>query len=797
MKRILFLLVCFAWLSGPIPQSAQAAQRSFYEMPTGNGHGFQVFNRVENRIKVFLEQPYRYVGHADPARAEGIGRRNLAHDIYFGLRAGPQSLWLHDQTDIEYEAESHIIHGQSVEAGLEVHTYYYAPYGYGGNAMVMLIQLKNPTQTALDVQVFAKPNLKLGTGRPNPNTNGESIVWNGAATLPHAIETGPGGGHAIYVPIDGLDQMSCGADATLYNQVKDGTALEASDSCEGDDQVPVFQRTLSIAAGGEAWWGTAVLFLNDNPAHAAADTFRDYRSIDDILNAWSAFQGEQGAQALHESALAEMEAWRVDSAPSQLTSVETKIWRQSETVLRMGQIWEERQSNRNNYGMLLAALPPGEWHTGWVRDGLYAVIALAVTGHLEEARLGLDFFLGAEGGFFDDDIYLGDSYRVSSCRYFGNGLEEGDYNAAGPNIETDGWGLVLWSAAVYLQESCDLAWLDSTTWQGDTVYEALLEIAEDIEQQMTPIGLPGADASIWEVHWDLRQNFTYTGACQMRGMFDFAKIADAYGQPEVASHFEGLAETMLEATNNNAVTENNSYASHPGVVTKDAFIDGSVVEMLNWGLTPVESPFYMGTLSDFSRLTTNFGGYRRLEPGLSLTNATSANTYDLSEWILLDLRISEAWRRAGETEIADQHLHRVTEQVVANDNLVPELFDPDGGFYTGEIPMVGYGAGAWMMTQLDRYDQPAPLLGADYGHCLTNPGEDVGGTEDTGTTNPPDVSTPDTTAPDVVDTSTAWNDGRASLCEVNHWTREAPNGALLFTVLVLAYGLLRRRHHAS
>ena len=53
-------------------------------------------------------------------------------------------------------------------------------------------------------------------------------------------------------------------------------------------------------------------------------------------------------------------------------------------------------------------------------------------------------------------------------------------NFDGPNYETDGWGLVLWAARQYLESSCDLDWLDSTTRQGDTVYEALLHIGEDI-----------------------------------------------------------------------------------------------------------------------------------------------------------------------------------------------------------------------------------------------------------------------------------------------------------------------------
>ena len=72
---------------------------------------------------------------------------------------------------------------------------------------------------------------------------------------------------------------------------------------------------------------------------------------------------------------------------------ELKTWRVSESVLRMGQVLEAYSENpkRKNHGMILASLPPGGWHTGWVRDGVYAIVALARTGHWEEAKKGASF----------------------------------------------------------------------------------------------------------------------------------------------------------------------------------------------------------------------------------------------------------------------------------------------------------------------------------------------------------------------------------------------------------------------
>jgi GH15 family glucan-1,4-alpha-glucosidase len=712
------------------PTSAHAYDRTWYQMPTGNSHGFQIFDRQQKRITAFLEAPYRYVAPGDATRTWGVGRRDLAFDIYFGVRSDGAPTWLHDQTNVEYEQETNIIHGSSSQNGLTTDTYYAGPYGYDGNGMVMLLKVTNNTGATKSVQTFAKANMKLGTGRTEPGANGEQLNWYAAADPPHAVETGAGGGHVVYVPIGGQDQIGCGGDAEMYGKVTGDGNLGGGSSCSGDDQVFVFGKDASLESGQSAWWGMAILFVNDNPNEPQAADFKDDRSVADILTAWKAFAGDKDAAAMHQALLDEWAAWRQPiSIADKLSEMEKKLWRQSEVILRMGQILEPLQSNRTNYGMVLAALPPGEWHTGWVRDGVYAIVAQAMIGHYEEAKLGVEFMVNTDSSFFDDAIYLGKPYRVSGCRYFGNGKEEGDFNNAGPNVETDGWGLALWGARMVLEYSCDKAWLNKTTLKGDTVYEALLEIAEDIEEQMLPSGLPGPDASIWEVHWDFRQIFTYTAACQIRGMFDFAAIARLHGDEANATKFEALAQKMLQATNTALVYQpEQSYASHAGVSGNPVHVDGSTVEMLSWGLIEPTNPIWQGTLNKYSKLITGFGGYRRLEPQLSLIGESAATEYDLSEWILLDLRIGEAWRKVGNVSQADTLLDKVTETSAVNDNLVAELYDPNNGQYTGVVPMNGYGAGAWIMSQLEKYEGMPLAYTRDLQHCESGGGgEDAGG----------------------------------------------------------------------
>src|SRR5262245_33744341 len=67
------------------PVTPAAQERTWAYLTTGNGHGFQVFDVNKNRITSFLEHPYRYLRpQADP-QSDGVGRRNLAWDVFLGL----------------------------------------------------------------------------------------------------------------------------------------------------------------------------------------------------------------------------------------------------------------------------------------------------------------------------------------------------------------------------------------------------------------------------------------------------------------------------------------------------------------------------------------------------------------------------------------------------------------------------------------------------------------------------------------------------------------------------------------
>lgn len=664
---------------------------SFRYLVTGNGHGFQVFDVSANAIKQYLERPYRYL-KANPSNpdGEGIVRRNLAFDTYFGLKVGASAEWFGGKapSEIGYVDQSNVIRSALTSNGMLAESFYVAPFGYEGNALVMLLKVTNTTASAQSVTAYSIHNFKMGSA-PNPDApdaNGESIAWDAASQT--ATETGAGGGVLVYAPVGGADVSTCNANA--YTTVASGGTLTTQASCSGSDQKNAFAKDLgSIPPGESRWWGVAILFDADGNASGAR-------------TAWSTFLAGKTAEQLYTSVLSELEAWRKPPAPG-LSATETAVWRQAETVLRMGQIREPYTDSprRHNTGMILASLPPGGWHTGWVRDATYAIAALARGGHADEAKLALDFFLDADAGRYSSFVN-NQPYRISTVRYYGDGQEEADYSGSPTrNIEIDGWGLVLWAARTFVDASGDAAWLDATTKKGDTVYEALRSgIAEPLIANLEASGIAIADASIWEVHWGNRQHFLYTTATAARGLCDMATLARRAGRTEDVERYRMYAEKVTTAMRQNFVDSNRVLAgSLERLAQGNNYRDGATVEAFTWSLIAADDPIANATLGAMSFLQTPAGGYKRVEG--------SNDQYDTDEWILIDLRASAAFRRAGNAPKADQLLDWVTAQATTNYDLLPELYNTRTssgqiGAYSGSIPMVGYGAGAYQLTMLDR-----------------------------------------------------------------------------------------------
>jgi hypothetical protein len=130
------------------------------------------------------------------------------------------------------------------------------------------------------------------------------------------------------------------------------------------------------------------------------------------------------------------------------------------------------------------------------------------------------------------------------------------------------------------------------------------------------------------------------------------------------------------------------------------YSDGAVAESFTWNILPdFTNATAKATLDRLGTLHVQSGGYKRNDDGQS--------SYDNNEWILVDMRIANSLRRAGRGAEADGIIATLVKNAAANFYILPELYNDtasDGqiGVYTGSIPMVGYGGGAFIITMLDR-----------------------------------------------------------------------------------------------
>ncbi len=140
---------------------------SFRYLVTGNGHGFQVFDVSANAVKQYRERPYRFL-KANPSNPDGDGivRRNLAFDTYFGVKVGTGASWLGGRapSSVGYVDQSNVIHSALATNGVMTESYFVAPFGYEGNALVMLLKVTNTSASAQSVTAYSIHNFKMGFG---------------------------------------------------------------------------------------------------------------------------------------------------------------------------------------------------------------------------------------------------------------------------------------------------------------------------------------------------------------------------------------------------------------------------------------------------------------------------------------------------------------------------------------------------------------------------------------------------------------------------------------------------------
>jgi GH15 family glucan-1,4-alpha-glucosidase len=103
------------------------------------------------------------------------------------------------------------------------------------------------------------------------------------------------------------------------------------------------------------------------------------------------------------------------------------------------------------------------------------------------------------------------------------------------------------------------------------------------------------------------------------------------------------------------------------------------------------------------------GGYRRVRSNYT-DPAIYEYWYERQEFLFVDFSLAEVERSLGREDLAAPILERIVDKSALDHNFVPEmyvaldcpLFHGAVGDPTGAIPMVGYGAGVYLMDLLQR-----------------------------------------------------------------------------------------------
>jgi MYXO-CTERM domain-containing protein len=709
------LLATTIGLAMPAPANAAVAPfRSMPKLPSSNGAGAIAWDVASGKVTQFLEHPYRY---PTPTAGES---RNFAYDAYSGIRIGGAGTWLNQvlPTKIEYLSGTGIIHVVRQTAGLAIDEYTFMPMGLRERVSYSLLKVTRLAGQG-SIDVYSLNNYRVGAGAPTPAPQGEQAQY--AASRDAIYEYGPSGVAFAYGTIGAASVHRSMSPQNPFTALTAGQNLADNVNSGGsrDDIACGMQQSLGdLAVGASAWAGFYTVLDLSADAQAAADRVR------------ASLAGRQPAAVLQDE-LADWSAWQTPP-PAGATAAEAELARQSAAVLRMGQVREGGPGD----GQMLASLATGKWNISWVRDMAYAVVALARSGHTNEARAAIEFQLRAQANSYQ--TYVGAPYAISVVRYFGNGVEESDANEDGPNIEFDGFGLFLWELAEFYKATSDRTAL-ARYWP-----KVSTQVADVLVELQEPGGLIKPDSSIWEVHWNGKQrHFTYTSATAANGLCLAASLAGTLGDTSLQAKYLAAGVRTRDALLSVRTPAGVLAQSPEGLAAQAKFLDASVLDAFNFGLLHPNR----GT----ARATLNAVNAALVPPsGRGFMRSDVGGYYDSQEWVFMDFRSNHAFAGGGQVDLANSGLAWNVDQGRENFNLLSELHNRDTGAYAGEAPMVGFGAGGYLLALADRGVPTAAVCGGAYATEPPLPGEsnsDAGPMDDSGTAAnsdsgllPPDAS---------------------------------------------------------
>jgi len=647
MRALLCAAIALLLSTGP---SANA--QDLRVLQSSNGHGAVTLDLQTRQLDAFWPAIYR-------VEAPGVVVPDLLYDAYLGLVVNGRVTWLRDVAfdEATFEPGTAIVRTTQRVEGRVVRQWMFAPWQAGRPAVALYAEVEGgePSDALVTVE-----NLHLGGPTPGGDVGDERLEHLGDG---HVVEAGARG-VVHHLPLGRPSGVALSPENpfALASQGRAFPTLAQAQGSRGDDRVVGyrFERIGERLSGGFLW------------LHGDAPAAVDHGvSLEAERAVWATWQGGLNLPE------------------------DTPLTRQQAAFLRMAQV----RTPGGGYGQILASLPPGIWNIAWVRDMAFATAALARIGALEEAWEAIAFQLGADVGYYE--AYVGRPYLISVTRYFGNGREESDSNQNGPNVEWDDFGLFLWSVDEWVRSGGDVERLRADWPRIERGVLAVLEALTDDLNLLTP------DSSIWERHWEggtledgLRQRFAFSSIMGAVGACRGAELAERLGGS--GERWRTLAHRLREGIATQLVAPDGVLgASLEQVQRGTAYLDLAVVEAFTQGVLPFDGEVAQATWAAVNRPGTRGGpglrvgptrGFKRNDDGVG---RGGAGWYDEQEWVFIDLR-AELWRRAAGFDGADLTAYlRARGDAAAY--VLPELLEQDSGRFEGALPMVGFGAGAWLL----------------------------------------------------------------------------------------------------
>jgi GH15 family glucan-1,4-alpha-glucosidase len=606
---------------------------------TGNGYGLAVVAPESAAITKFYAHPYSYT-HPDPKNpyGEGIETANFINSI--GLTSTTPAA----NISADYILDSHLI-GMHSSLGSG---FAFMPFGLNQNALIF--SFTSNSESAAHLQVEWSHQL---TSQRSLSTFGTEVHLLKFAGIAESL---------LLIPLD-----------KIVSPYQPDQPLSASNS-----------------------WAFISIESESN--------------LESILREFHSWSGSLPAVELSVIERNQFESWRIQPAIHFKSEAERHLYRQSETMLRIAQSRETNTAARHNNGMILAALPDGVYFTHWVRDMAWATLALIRMGHQAEARAAILAYFNAQPTGKMRTLTNNADYQISVVRYFGDGSEEPFFTEEGqPNIEFDNWGEVLWALGEYQAKFHDPTLLTTPTYRG-TVYESARDfIYKPLLANLEPYKdgyIVGADTSIWEEHQADKKHFAFSTAMAVQGLIELAPLVHEQNDKGLYSN---VLQTMLLLQDGFYSAFMHGSIMHGTLeVNSKNEIDGALLPLNNLDLFKTPE-IRKSTAGRMEELKVASGGYERVK-----SNYTDPSIfeywYERQEFVFVDLSLAELYRRINRSQEADAMLERITSKAAADHNIIPEmyvalpckLFPGKSGDPTGALPMVGYGAGAYILHLIER-----------------------------------------------------------------------------------------------